>query len=177
MPTFYFASLALAALLSLSSAAAGAASFTYRVAAKGLLAPAPASETGSAGGGVVFLRNGTPISELHLVAGQEATLVIRNSSSVTVSGFLLQSAGGFVRADMTRTTCSQSVDSSVPLVLAPGASCQFVLMEPDDHSNLRPDDVFYLRSATNEPISAMLALPGMSADPVGGGGLPPPDGL
>jgi hypothetical protein len=173
MPTSTLSSFLLALLLAVPCASSWAASFLYQVPAKGLLSAAPAAPAAGAGGGIEFLHNGAVITALPLMPGTEVTLTIRNASLASVSGFLTQSVDGFVRADMTRTTCSQNAAGTTPLVLAPGASCQFVLMEPAGSPQQRPDDLFYLHDVAYAPLSAPLALPGRTVTPDPGGDIDP----
>jgi len=124
---------------------------------------------------VIFLRNGVPISELYLRPGTEAQLTIKNNSDVPVTGYLGSSEQWYVRADMTRSTCSQNPEGTTPLMLAPGASCTFYLVEPLKHSHIRPADAFYLRSATYERIPTTLVIPSLElTGEYDGHPMPPP---
>lgn len=170
----------IAAVLAMAGAQSIAADYTFRVHMKGVRAnnstPAPpvggGGDTGTpppggyATSGVQFLRDGMVITELPFVPGEAVTLTLRNTSTQTLQGWLLNSLQGEAHADMTGTTCTQNTSSTVPVTLAPGAQCNFLLVPR--MSEVRGEDSFVFRGIDMQPIPTALYLPSS-----GGSTLPP----
>lgn len=173
------------ALLAVASAASSAATYEYRMVQKGVRAKGgtalpvgwPSGTPGAgttdptadpagqqyATSGVQFLLNGAVITELFLDTLDREVITLRNTSSLPLRGWLLTSPGGATYADLAGSTCSQNTSSTVPVLLQPGAECNFTLVARA--TEIRTDDTYVFRSLENTVIPSTLRLIG------NGGGL------
>lgn len=119
--------------------------------------------------GVQYLYQGNVVTFLVLSSsGTEYIMTLRNSSTNELRGWLVNPAGGQAVVDMSRSTCGQT--ASTPTVLAPGASCTFILISRVYNQFLHPGDVLEFRSLQNAPIPGYLTIAPAVANPAGGGG-------
>lgn len=195
--------LALLAALGCVSLESFAATYQYRVLNKGVKASpggvgsgattgggastggTGTGDTGGTGGtsgtpvyatsGVQWLYQGNVVTDHVLYTnGTEYTMTLRNSSTNELRGWLMNPAGGQAVVDMTRSTCGQT--ASIPTILAPGASCNFILISRVAHWNEHPSDVLQFKSLENNPIPGYLTFPAATTTTPGGGGGAEPIG-